>query len=290
MRAKLCQIELTCLAHKHVCLCELFEEFGSYQSPPCVYWEFQLADFFIDILRGGPRPTCVFCVSTRDSRKRHTQTHTQGQTTTWSNSRSHKITGLKKNNVVMSTQSWLECDCYDVRQLRSPPWSWRWSRWACSCATPQSACLSPGNWCRTPANSRREVNEMRIVSSSSPECSAWVPYQRKQEPEVRFIYFSWYAPAEVPKRVQIYSGHLCVSGQMFERKKERKKERMKERKKESAHCATHPGSNMLTSTGFLLNTWNDSALIDRNRKNRFAKMFSNSSACFTCVPQTPNLI
>lgn len=38
---------------------------------------------------------------------------------------------------------------------------------------------------------------------------------------------------------------------------------------------------MQTCTGFLLNTWNASALIDRNLRNFFVSMFSSSSACLT---------
>lgn len=38
---------------------------------------------------------------------------------------------------------------------------------------------------------------------------------------------------------------------------------------------------MHTCTGFLLNTWNASALIDKNLRNFLVSMFSSSSACFT---------
>ncbi len=37
-----------------------------------------------------------------------------------------------------------------------------------------------------------------------------------------------------------------------------------------------------TWTGFLLSTWNASALIDKNLRNFFARIFSSSSACLTC--------
>lgn len=36
-----------------------------------------------------------------------------------------------------------------------------------------------------------------------------------------------------------------------------------------------------TCIGFLLNTWNASALIDKNLRNFLVSMFSSSSACFT---------
>lgn len=39
--------------------------------------------------------------------------------------------------------------------------------------------------------------------------------------------------------------------------------------------------NVCTCTGFLLKTWNASALIDKNLRNFFVSMFSSSSACFT---------
>lgn len=38
---------------------------------------------------------------------------------------------------------------------------------------------------------------------------------------------------------------------------------------------------LCTWTGFLLRTWNASALIDKNLRNFFVSIFSSSSACFT---------
>lgn len=49
------------------------------------------------------------------------------------------------------------------------------------------------------------------------------------------------------------------------------------------HFSAHSYETTHTCTGFRLNTWNASALIDKNLRNFLVSMFSSSSACFTCT-------
>lgn len=49
------------------------------------------------------------------------------------------------------------------------------------------------------------------------------------------------------------------------------------------HFSAHSYETTHTCTGFRLNTWNASALIDKNLRNFLVSIFSSSSACFTCT-------